>query len=84
MVLERSLREQLANNLARPLLPAIECIPRWAASHTQLLYCLIEALWVLGGRDHTDVVERNVWEKTLAPDFRYTPTHTLRRHASVR
>jgi len=52
----------------------MECIPRWTSYHTQLFYCLIEALWVLERRDHVEVLERNLREKTLAPDFRCVGT----------
>ena len=31
---------------------------------------MIEALWVLERRDHVEVLERNLREKTLAADFR--------------
>jgi hypothetical protein len=42
--------------------------------YTQILYRMIEALWVLGRLDHADVLERNLREKTLGPDFRYVHT----------
>jgi tetratricopeptide (TPR) repeat protein len=42
--------------------------------YTQILYRMIEALWVLGRLDHVNVLERNLREKTLAPDFRYVHT----------
>jgi len=29
----------------------------------------IESLWVLGRRDHVELLERNLRQKTLAPDF---------------
>jgi hypothetical protein len=36
-----------------------------------LLICIvIEALWVLERRDHVEILERNLREKTLAADFR--------------
>jgi len=34
-----------------------------------LLYCVIETLWVLERRNHAEVLERNLGEKTLGPDF---------------
>jgi hypothetical protein len=35
---------------------------------------LIEVLWVLERCDYADLLERNLREKTLAPDFRYLQT----------
>jgi class 3 adenylate cyclase/tetratricopeptide (TPR) repeat protein len=54
--------------------PALERAPSWVMHYTQILYRMIEALWVLGRLDHADVLERNLREKTLAPDFRYVHT----------
>jgi tetratricopeptide (TPR) repeat protein len=53
------------------VLPAIERAAGWASSYTAVVYYLIEALWVLEHRDHAEILERNLREKTLAPDFRY-------------
>jgi class 3 adenylate cyclase/tetratricopeptide (TPR) repeat protein len=56
------------------VLPAIERAAGWAFNYTALLYFVIEALWVLGRRDHAAVLEHNLREKTLKPDFRYPHT----------
>ncbi|HTF32108.1 MAG TPA: AAA family ATPase [Myxococcota bacterium] len=56
------------------VLPAIERSAGWVDHYTAILYWVIEALWVLERRDHADVLERNLREKTLAPDFRYPNT----------
>jgi hypothetical protein len=56
------------------VLPAIERATGWALTYTLLLYLVIDALWVLERTDHTEVLERNLREKTLDPDFRYPGT----------
>jgi hypothetical protein len=55
-------------------LPAVERAAGWANNYTAMLYYGIEVVWVLGRRDHIEVLERNLREKTLAPDFRYPHT----------
>ena len=55
-------------------LPALERAPGWVMHYTQILYRMVEALWVLGRIDHAGTLERNLREKTLAPDFRYVHT----------
>jgi len=56
------------------VLPAIERAAGWAVNYTVVIQFVVEALWVLERRDHADVLERNLREKTLAPDFRYPHT----------
>ncbi len=56
------------------VLPAIERAAGWAFGYTAILYWAIEALWILERRDCADVLERNLREKTLAPDFRFPHT----------
>jgi len=51
-------------------LPAIERGASWALAYTSLIGFVIEALWLLERRDHVEVLERNLREKTLAADFR--------------
>src|SRR4029453_7064362 len=57
-----------------PVLPASGGGPGWAANYTVILALAIEALWLLGRSDFADVLERNLREKTLGPDFRYVHT----------
>ncbi len=64
------------------VLPAIERAAGWAVNYTAVICLVIEALWLLERRDHADVLERNLREKTLAPDFRLP--HTDARLALVR
>jgi tetratricopeptide (TPR) repeat protein len=53
-------------------LPAIERGAGWALLYTVMIGFVIEALWVLERRDHVEVLERNLRQKTLAPDFRHS------------
>jgi hypothetical protein len=69
--------EQRGHDALRALervLPAVERAAGWALTYTLVLYLVIDALWVLERTDHTEVLERNLREKTLAPDFRYPGT----------
>jgi hypothetical protein len=56
------------------VLPAIDRAPGWAANYTATAWLAIESLWILGRADFADVLERNLREKTLAPDFRHVQT----------
>jgi DNA-binding winged helix-turn-helix (wHTH) protein/tetratricopeptide (TPR) repeat protein len=56
------------------VLPAVERAAGWAVTYTLVIYWLVEALWVLGRHDHAERLERNLREKTLAPDFRFPHT----------
>jgi class 3 adenylate cyclase/tetratricopeptide (TPR) repeat protein len=58
----------------RRILPAIERAAGWVNNYTATLYYGIEVVWVLGRRDHVEVLERNLRAKTLASDFRYPHT----------
>jgi tetratricopeptide (TPR) repeat protein len=55
-------------------LPAIERGAGWSLAYAVLIGFVIEALWVLERRDHVELLERNLRDKTLAPDFRSTGT----------
>jgi tetratricopeptide (TPR) repeat protein len=52
-------------------LPAIERGPGWAINYPALICVAANALWVLERCDHVEVIERNLREKVIAPDFRY-------------
>ena len=67
-------RHTEARRMIEEVLPAVERAPGWAANYTGIVYWSIEALWVLGSRDHVERLERNLRQKTLAPDFRYPHT----------
>jgi len=51
------------------VLPVIERAAGWALNYTVVIGSVI-----LERRDHTDVLERNLRHKTLAPDFRFPHT----------
>ncbi len=52
-------------------IPAIESGPGWAANYPAMTSLAGQTLWTLGRRDHLEIIERNVREKVIAPDFRY-------------
>jgi hypothetical protein len=52
-------------------LPAIERAPGSAPAYTQVLGSLATTLEELGRTDHIEILERNLREKWLQPDFRY-------------
>ncbi len=63
-----------AQRMIEQLLPAIERAAGWAANYTAILYWSIETLWLLGWSEPVEILERNLRQKTLAPDFRYPHT----------
>jgi len=63
-----------ARSMLARALPAIDRAAGWAATYTTTLYWAIEVLWVLECQDHATMLERNLRDKTLAPDFRYPHT----------
>jgi|GEM_PF-509569 len=67
-------RGEDARSTLERVLPAIDRAAGWAATYTTMLYWVIEALWVLECQDHVEMLERNLRNKTLAPDFRYPHT----------
>jgi DNA-binding SARP family transcriptional activator len=56
------------------VLPAIERPTGWSPNYPALLFWAIEALWILERNDHANLLERNLREKTLGPDFRHPHT----------
>jgi len=49
----------------------LDRIPAWDANNTRVLCDAAHALWALERTDHLEVIERNLREKVIAPDFRY-------------
>jgi tetratricopeptide (TPR) repeat protein len=49
----------------------LDRIPAWDANNVRVLCDAAHALWALERTDHLDVIERNLREKVIAPDFRY-------------
>jgi hypothetical protein len=55
-------------------LPAIDRAPGSTANYPQVLGCAVTALEALGRTDYVEILERNLREKWLQPDFRYPGT----------
>jgi class 3 adenylate cyclase/tetratricopeptide (TPR) repeat protein len=53
------------------VIPAIEQAPAWAETYPRIVCDAAETLWLTERTDHIDVIERNLREKVIAPDFRY-------------
>lgn len=53
------------------VLPAIEHGIGSAPNYTVLIHLAADILWTLERTDHVVIIERNLREKTIAPDFRY-------------
>jgi len=55
-------------------LPGLEAGAGWGRDYAATMTLAIDVLWTLKRRDHADVLERNLREKVLAPDFRHVAT----------
>ncbi len=64
-------RTEEALRWLRTLLPPLERAPAWANSYPALACLAAWALWELQRTDHAEVIERNLREKVVMPDFRY-------------
>src|SRR5262245_35518433 len=53
------------------VLLAIEQAPGWAENYPRIACDAAETLWLTERTDHIEVIERNLREKVIAPDFRY-------------
>jgi hypothetical protein len=62
--------EQAIRRLAS-VLPAIERAPGWAPNYTRIACDAAETLWLTQRTDWIDVIEGNLREKVIEPDFRY-------------
>jgi tetratricopeptide (TPR) repeat protein len=60
--------------LLETLLAPIERAPGWALGYVAIVCGVAETLWRLERTDHIDVIERNLRDKVIVPDFR-TPMH---------
>ena len=58
----------LLDTLARPARPRSLA---WDANTTRAICDARNALWLIERTDHLDLVERNLREKVIEPDFRY-------------
>ena len=53
------------------LVAPLERAPGWANSYTLVACLCATALWALQRTDHIEVIERNLREKVITPDFRF-------------
>ncbi|HKA31298.1 MAG TPA: AAA family ATPase [Candidatus Binatia bacterium] len=53
------------------VLPAIEGAPGWAPNYVRIVCDAAATLWLIERKDHVEIIERNLREKVIAPDFRY-------------
>jgi hypothetical protein len=53
------------------VLPAIEGAPGWAPNYVRIVCDAAATLWLIERTDHVEIIERNLREKVIAPDFRY-------------
>jgi tetratricopeptide (TPR) repeat protein len=63
--------EQAVDQLKHLVVP-LERAPGWTSNYTRMACDAASALWLLGRTDHIEVIERNLRDKVVAPDFRYT------------
>jgi tetratricopeptide (TPR) repeat protein len=53
---------------------ALERAPGWAGNYLLVTSSAVHALWTLRRADYVEILERNLREKILPPDFRYPST----------
>jgi hypothetical protein len=51
--------------------------PGSAINYTALAFVAADTIWTLGVTDHAAIIERNLREKTIEPDFRYPAVDAL-------
>lgn len=71
IVFARVERADEAVRLVAALMPALERAPGWAYNYPAMAFDAAYVLWLLERTDHIEVIERNLREKVIAPDFRY-------------
>ena len=64
-------RTEEALHLLGTLVAPLERAPGWAANYTAVACDAVETLWLLERTDHIEVIEHNLREKVVEPDFRY-------------
>lgn len=57
-----------------PVLHAIDAAPAWTENYVRILHSAAEVHWITGRDDHASLIERNIRQKVLEPDFRYPMT----------
>jgi tetratricopeptide (TPR) repeat protein len=53
------------------VLPAIERAPAWAENYVKIACDAAETLWLIQRTDHIEIIERNLRQKVIEPDYRY-------------
>src|SRR5262249_17285878 len=53
------------------VLPAIERAPAWAEHYVRIVCDAAETLWLIQRADHVDIIERNLREKVIKPNYHY-------------
>jgi class 3 adenylate cyclase/tetratricopeptide (TPR) repeat protein len=64
-------RAERAMRRLSSVLPAIERAPAWASNYVRLVCHAAETLWLTERTDWVDLIERNLREKVIEPDFHY-------------
>jgi len=67
-------REQEALRLLQAALPGMIRSPGWMTSFTLMVNAAVGAAWALGSAEWVALLEKQLREKTLAPDFRFPGT----------
>jgi tetratricopeptide (TPR) repeat protein len=62
--------QQAIDNLNHVIMP-LEHAPGGAPNYPRMACDAAATLWMLGRTDHIEVIERNLRDKVVAPDFRY-------------
>jgi hypothetical protein len=71
VVMARLGRVDDAMNFLAAAVPAVERGPAWAPTYPGVACSAIEVLWLLERSEYAEVLERNLREKVLQPDFRF-------------
>jgi class 3 adenylate cyclase/tetratricopeptide (TPR) repeat protein len=53
------------------VLPAIERAPAWAENYVKIACDAAETLWLIQRTDHIEIIERNLRQKVIEPDYRF-------------
>jgi tetratricopeptide (TPR) repeat protein len=64
-------REEEAMRYYHEALPAVEAAGGWAVNYPFLTGTMAATLWNIERTDQIDVLQRNIMEKVIGPDFRY-------------
>jgi tetratricopeptide (TPR) repeat protein len=67
----RMARVEPAIRRLEAVIPALERAPAGTENYTRVAYDTAETLWLTERVDHIEVIERNLREKVIVPDFRY-------------